>query len=108
MRHPLAVARPHRRPDAASMNVGKGLRETGVPLAPALRMRPGDIAGVLDNGAEACGAHHGAVRAAQTPCGDVIPSRVFEVLMEQIADAGRIHVASLNARALDGLVSFLA
>ena len=49
---------------------------------------------VLDRRAEAGRADHRAVAAGQAAIGDVVPARVLEVAVEQLADAGDVQLAA--------------
>ena len=51
--------------------------------------RPGEIAVILDRGAEAGRADHGAVAAGQAALGDLVPARMLEIGLQQLFDARR-------------------
>ena len=54
--------------------------------------RAGEVAGVLDRGAEAGRADHGAVAAGQAALRDVVPARVLEIAEEERVDVVGAHV----------------
>src|ERR1039457_5234963 len=95
VRHPLPIAGLARGADAASMNVGKAQSEAGVPTAPTLRAISGHVTHVFHRAAEARGANHGAVGAAQAPISDLVPARMIEIPVEQILHAGGVNAARL-------------
>src|ERR1019366_3261765 len=100
--HPLTVPRLGGAADTAAVNIGEILGETGVPFAPALGVRAGDIANILHGGAEAGRTDHGAVGASEATLGDVVPAGMIEVGVEQVPNAGRVHAAlNLGGGALD-------
>src|SRR5512132_3280418 len=70
---PLAVASPHAGPDAAAVDVGELVRETGIPPPPPLDEVPRQVRAVLDGVAEAGGAGHRAVRAGEAALRDFVP-----------------------------------
>ncbi len=94
VRHPLPVARPARRAHAAAMDVRVVDREARVPALDAHDLLAGQVGHVLDRRAEAGRADHRAVPACQAARRDVIPARVLEVALEEVADVGRVHLAA--------------
>ena len=52
----------------------------------------GEVARVLDRGAEAGRADHRAVAAGQAALGHLVPARMLEVGEQQVADAGRSRI----------------
>ena len=91
VRHPLAVARLRRGAHAAAVDVGEVHGEAGVPAPGAFGLAAGKVAGVLDRGAEAGRADHGAVAAGEAAAGDLVPARMLEVVHQQVADAVGVH-----------------
>src|ERR1035437_818776 len=61
MGHPLAVARARLGTHGAPVHVGEVAGEAGIPAPHALGALAVEVAVVLDGGAEAGRAHHGAV-----------------------------------------------
>src|SRR5665647_2763240 len=88
---PLAVARLHRVPDAAAVEVGEVGSEAGVPHPPPLRRAAGEVADDVDRGAEARGADQRAVRAGQAATRHVGPPRVLGVRVQQVAQTVRVE-----------------
>jgi len=69
-------------------------REAGVPDPPALGLATRQVGLVLDGGAEARRAHERAVAARQAPGGHVVPARVLQVALEQVAEVEGLHRAA--------------
>src|SRR5450631_742700 len=106
--HPLPVPRLGGAANTAAVNVREILRETGVPFAPALGMRAGDIADIVHDGAEAGRTDHSAVGASEATLGDVVPAGMIEVGVEQVSNAGGVHTPlNLRGGALDCGFRFL-
>src|SRR5689334_5176014 len=101
VRHPLPVAGARAGPDAAAVQVGEVRGEAGVPDPPVLGLPAGERGVLVDGGAEAGGADHRAVAAREATARDVVPPRVLGVGVEQVADAGGVH---LPAHVRDGAV----
>src|ERR1035437_5645177 len=95
--HPLAVTSFAGSADAASVDIGKTLREARIQTAPALGMFASNIGYVFDRGAETRGADHGAVGAGQAAGGNVVPAWMLEILVEQIFDALSVDASALLA-----------
>src|SRR5262245_46879459 len=85
--HPLPVARESGRPYSTSMDVRMRRRETRVPPPPALGMITGEIRYLFDGTTEARRADHCAIRTGQTAGGNIIPTRMIHVSIEQFLDA---------------------
>ena len=94
MRHPLPVARAASLAHAAAVDVGEIHGEAGIPLAHPLGGGAGEIAVILDGGAEAGRAHHGAVAAGQATLGHLVPARVVQIAFEQLLDAVGLQAAA--------------
>src|SRR5215468_2787831 len=57
--------------------------EAGVPSPPSFGVVSGHVGHIIDRGAEAGWANHGAVGTSQTSFGDVVPPGVLEVFIQQ-------------------------
>src|SRR5271165_218940 len=84
VRHPLPVARLRALADAAAVDEREVHGEATVPDPDPLGRGAGQVAMVLDGGAEAGRADHRAVRAGQAALGDLIPALVVEVRLQQL------------------------
>src|SRR5438552_11434013 len=73
VRHPLAVTRFGRITDTSTVNVRKIQSEARIPPAPALGALARDVCDILHRSAEACGAGHRAIRAAQAASSEFVP-----------------------------------
>src|SRR5262245_57051115 len=80
---PLAISSLSRRPHAASVDIGMTECEARVPSAPSFGVVSGHVGHIIDRGAEAGWADHGAVGTSQAAFGDVVPPRVLEVFVKQ-------------------------
>src|SRR5579862_4539475 len=87
VRDPLPVARAPALAYAAAVQIGEIQREAGIPFADALGRRTCEVAVILDGGAEAGRADHGAIAAGKAALGDVDPARMVRVRLQQVLDA---------------------
>ena len=100
--HPLPVARASCRPNAAAVDVGMVEREARVPGAPAFGSLRGEVGDVLDRRAEARRAHHRAVAACEASFGYLVPARMLERVLQQLAQAVCLQMsAHASCRTLD-------
>ncbi len=82
VQQPLAVARGRGFADDATVDVGKLAGEAGIPTLPASGVIPGQTGGILDVRAEAGGANHGAIAAAQaTGCTMMMEQAIADAIM---------------------------
>ena len=93
MCHPLPIARLRARPHGPAVDVGEIHGEAAIPAPAARGLIAGEIAGILDGGAEAGGAHHRAVGAGEAPLGDIVPARMFKIAHQQLLDLAGRHLA---------------
>src|SRR5271157_3040726 len=105
--HPLPVARLGGGSDTSPMDIRKTLREAGIPPAPTLGVVTGYVAHIFHGCTEARRADHGAIGAGQAACGNVIPARMLEVLVEKLFDSCGVDAAHLLACRCYGRVCFL-
>src|SRR3569833_932070 len=92
--HPLAITRTGALPDTAAMDVAVLQSETGIPGPHPLGAGARKIAVVLDRGAEAGRADHGAVAAAQAALGDLVPARMLQIALQQLLQPLGFHPAT--------------
>src|ERR1700727_1478022 len=72
---PMPVARFAGLAHGAAVDEGEVEFEAGCPVRPPFGVLTGEVGDVFGGGAEAGGAHHGAVPASQASAGDVVPVR---------------------------------
>src|SRR5450755_162881 len=92
--HPLAVAGSRRVADRAAVNVRVVDREAGIPALVTFDVLALEIGDVLHRRAEARRADHRAVAAGQAALGDLVPTRVLEVAVQQPLDIRRVELAT--------------
>src|SRR5271157_4412187 len=98
MHHPLAITRSRSSTHASAVDVGEVHREARVPFPPAFGVLASQVSSVFHRGAEAGGAHHGAVRARQATVRHVVPLRMLVVAVEEFLDSARVQAAAHVAR----------
>jgi hypothetical protein len=88
--------------DRASVNVAKIEIETRVPPPLANNLFIDQIGHVVDGTAKASWTNHGAIRATETPLGNVIPSHMIQTLSKR-----RLHMIAIqrSLNLLDRLLS---
>ena len=79
------------------MDEGEIDGEARIPTAPALSVIAGDVGHIFDGRAETGGANHRTVGAGQAPFRHMVPARMVEVFIEQIANPGGFHPPGLLA-----------
>ncbi len=103
MGEPLTVARADIVANQSAVDVAEVGIETGIPASLPFHMLIPEIRNFFHGAAEAGRADHGAIRAGETALACFLPARMFQLREEQIAEVGRLHVASdLVDRALPG------
>lgn len=98
MRQPHPVAILDRWTDILAMNVPMHLCETGIPQSGVLGVLPSEIRGLLDRMAEARRTDHRAIRAGQTSCRHIVPTRMLMGVIERLWQASAIQSADLALR----------
>src|SRR5579872_2355379 len=95
VRHPLPIARPRRTAHRSAVDIREVHREAAVPATLAFRGTGGEKVLSVHRGAEAGRTDHRAVAAGQAALRDIVPTRMLQVRLQQLAHVVRAHMASL-------------
>src|ERR1700739_1221821 len=102
---PVPVPRRPRLPDASLVHEREVELVTRRPVHPTLGVLAGEVGDVLDAGAEAGGAHHGAISTGQTPAGDLLPVRRLPRFHQQLTEVTAGHMPAHPVRGLADIAS---